>query len=273
MKRAVRLIGLLALCLAAALAGIAPASAEPRVNYVALGDSFSAGTGAITQLGDYLDLSDGCLRSAHAYPRQIAAAQGWNLRHQACQGATTADVAGQLGALDSSTDVVTITIGGNDIGFIPVILACSTPGTTKDCLKAVVASQTAMVLRLPSALKKVYSAIKRAAPNARIVAVGYPRLFSGTDCSPETDYTRAEQLAMNIATDVLNASIAATAAKSGIGFVNPTKTFKGHAWCDQNAWINGPAFTAPLPFNAGSMHPNVAGQIGYATVVAKSLKN
>ena len=46
MKRAVRLIGLLALCLAAALAGIAPASAEPRVNYVALGDSFSAGTNA-----------------------------------------------------------------------------------------------------------------------------------------------------------------------------------------------------------------------------------
>ncbi|MEZ5090396.1 MAG: SGNH/GDSL hydrolase family protein [Micropruina sp.] len=237
-----------------------------------MGDSFSAGTGAITQLGDYLDLSDGCLRSTHAYPRQIAAAQGWNLRHRACQGATTADVAGQLGALDSSTDVVTITIGGNDIGFIPVILACSTPGTTKDCLKAVVASQTAMVLRLPSALKKVYSAIKRAAPNARIVAVGYPRLFSGTDCSPETDYARraaghehrhrcAERQHRRDRRQVGHRVRQPDQDVQGPRLVRPERL-------DQRARLHGAA-AVQRRFDA----PNVAGQTGYATVVAKSLKN
>lgn len=271
MKHLVRLIATLAVCLAAALAGVTSAQAKPPVNYVALGDSFSAGTGAIAQLSDY-DFSDNCLRSKNAYPRLIAAAAGWNLHHDACQGATTADVSKQLGNLSKETDVVTITIGGNDIGFIPVVVTCATPGTTKDCLKVVAASEAAIVFKLPSALKKVYAAIKKAAPNARVIAVGYPRLFNGTDCSGQTDYTPIEQAAMNVATDLLNASIAVTAAKAGVEFANPRSTFKGHAWCDKKAWINPPDFFADPPVNAGSLHPNIAGQAGYAEVVGSRLR-
>lgn len=271
MKKLARLIGTALACLAVVLAGAAPAVAAPKVDYVALGDSFSAGTGAITALTDY----DGtpCLRSAHAYPHRIAAARGWNLNFQACQGATTADVMAQLGALSADTDVVTIGVGGNDTGFAPVLLACSTPGTTTDCLKAVTASQAAMVTTLPASLTKVYAAVRKAAPRAQIIAVGYPQLFSGTDCSPATDYTRTEQTLLNAATNVLNASIATTAARSGVRFVNPTSTFKGHAWCAKEPWINGPAFTEAPVIAAGSLHPNVYGQAAYATAIGTSLRS
>jgi lysophospholipase L1-like esterase len=104
-----------------AMAGPAGAFAAPSTDYVALGDSYSAGTGT----NDY-DLNASCQRSSLSYPALWAAQQGTaSFTFAACSGATTSDVRGsQLAGLDAGTDLVTITIGGNDAGFVATVLAC-----------------------------------------------------------------------------------------------------------------------------------------------------
>ncbi|MBR7679350.1 lipase, partial [Streptomyces daliensis] len=82
---------------------------------VALGDSYSSGVGA----GDYDPDSGDCKRSANAYPQLWSAANApSSFDFVACSGATTDDVlSGQLDALSDATGVVSISIGGNDVGF------------------------------------------------------------------------------------------------------------------------------------------------------------
>ena len=73
-------------------------------SYVALGDSYSSGTGT----GSYLVDGTDCLRSSYAYPSLIASARGYALNLRACSGATVSDVQNsQLGALSTSTAYVT----------------------------------------------------------------------------------------------------------------------------------------------------------------------
>src|ERR1044071_8534003 len=91
-------------------------------NYVAQGDSYASGTGT----REYYD--SGCQRSNHSYAKQLAASRGLNLNHIACSGARIPDVrANQLGALSASTNLVTLSIGGNDAGFSSVITQCAKP--------------------------------------------------------------------------------------------------------------------------------------------------
>ena len=91
-----------------------PGHAAAAESYVALGDSYSSGTGT----KDYLDDGTTCQRSALAYPSLIAAAGDLDLDLRACSGATTADViATQLDALGSSTDRVSISVGGQRRGL------------------------------------------------------------------------------------------------------------------------------------------------------------
>ena len=91
----------------------APASAAAP-SYVALGDSYSSGTGTRTYLAD----GTSCLRSVYAYPSLIASAKGYALNFRACSGAKIADVTNtQLSALTTGTTYVTISVGGNDAGL------------------------------------------------------------------------------------------------------------------------------------------------------------
>ena len=105
---------------AALLALVAP-SAPAAERYVALGDSFSSGTGT----GTY-DLDGNCQRSRYAYPALVAERRS-NLKlvFAACAGATTDDVLlTQASQLNRATRLVTITIGGNDVRFSDVFSAC-----------------------------------------------------------------------------------------------------------------------------------------------------
>src|SRR5262245_10860433 len=91
-------------------------------NYVAQGDSYASRTGT----REYNDTA--CQRSNHSYAKQLAAQEGMTVSHVACSGARIPDVrANQLGALSAVTDLVTISIGGNDAGFASVITQCAKP--------------------------------------------------------------------------------------------------------------------------------------------------
>ena len=108
------------LCIA--LFALAAPSAASADNYVALGDSYSSGVGT-----NSYSLSSSCLRGVYAYPYVVSQQRpNTSLNFVACSGATTTSLmSSQIQAVNASTNVVTVTIGGNDIGFSSLILQCT----------------------------------------------------------------------------------------------------------------------------------------------------
>lgn len=255
-----------ALALATGVAGLvtAPAHADGE-RLVALGDSYSSGTGA----GQYLDDGTDCRRTLLTYSGVIAGDAGLALDLQACSGAVTADVLrSQLGTLGSSTDFVTISIGGNDVGFANVVTECAKPGWMGDCDGAIDDALRIAEQELPQRLDDVYSAIDARAPQATVVVAGYPRLFNGRDCHIATFFSGAEMTRLNNAADQLNAITKRVANSHGFKFADVRPAFEGHAVCDSPEWIHNVRITDITE----SFHPKVDGyRYGYAPEVRNQL--
>jgi lysophospholipase L1-like esterase len=193
------------------LAPTAPASAAAP-SYVALGDSYSSGVGTRS----YLDDGTSCQRSAYAYPSLIAAARGYALNFRACSGAKIPDVTNtQLSALTSTTAYVTISVGGNDAGFADVLTECAQPWWMSDCNGAIDAAQAYIDNKLPAALSTLYAAIRSRATTAKVVVVGYPRIFNGEDCNAGTWFSPAEETRLNATADLLNSKLSSAASARG----------------------------------------------------------
>lgn len=223
--------------------------------YVALGDSFSAGTGTRASTG-------GCYRSPYGYPALIAGSEGLTLDYQACSGATTADVhANQLGALDAGTGYVTMTIGGNDLDFAGVITQCALPGWMSNCDGRINSSLTLLRTTMPSRYDALFAQVGVRAPNADVVIGSYPRLFNGRDCNLATFFSGTEMSRLNAATDELARTIQQRTQAAGFRYVDPRPTFTGHAVCDSVEWVNGLSYPV-----TESYHPNRVGNVGYAEV-------
>jgi lysophospholipase L1-like esterase len=264
-RRSARLVAGLFLAAAAALLPFlgSPASAAGP-SYVALGDSYSSGVGTRTYISD----GTSCQRSTYAYPYLVAQAKGYSLSFQACSGATTSTVTNsQLGALTSTTRYVTISVGGNDAGFSSVITECAQPGWMSDCDGAIDNAQAIINNTLPGRLSTLYATIRSKAPNAKVVVVGYPRIFNGEDCNAATWFSPAEETRLNATADLLNSKISSAASAKGFTFANPTSRFIGHAVCGDPEWING--LSNPT---SESYHPNRTGQAsGYVPLVSPLL--
>jgi lysophospholipase L1-like esterase len=230
-------------------------------SYVALGDSYSSGVGTRTYISD----GTSCQRSTYAYPYLIAQARGYTLSFQACSGAKVTDVTGkQLGTLSSGTAYVTLSVGGNDAGFSSVITECAQPGWMSNCDGAINTAQSYINNTLPGSLSTLYATIRSKAPNAKVVIVGYPRIFNGEDCNAGTWFSPTEETRLNQTADLLNSKLSAAASAKGFGFANPTTKFIGHAVCDDVEWLNG--LSNPV---SESYHPNKLGQSsGYKPVVS-----
>ena len=248
--------------LAALFALVAPAPPSPSAErYVALGDSFSAGTGA----GGY-DQSPACQRSRRAYPALVAARRpDLKLVFAACAGATTDDVLlDQVSHVDGATRLVTITIGGNDAGFVPVLAACARSPAA--CAQADDRARRFIRGELPGRLDAVYSRIRRRAPTARVVVLGYPRLFTGGPCRA-APAARADLARLNRTAGLLHETIGNAVRAAGAGFVfrNAIEAFEGHEICSQRPWLHGLADAL-----GESFHPNAAGhRRGYAPLVMR----
>ncbi|MDT0214194.1 SGNH/GDSL hydrolase family protein [Rothia sp. ARF10] len=260
----VRALGLVAAGAAAVSIGVSAAPAQAATSYVALGDSYSSGTGTRSYIAD----GTSCQRSTLAYPSLIAASKGLTLNFRACSGATVADVTNtQLSALSSSTTHVTLSVGGNDAGFADVLTECAQPGWASDCNGAIDAAQSFVNNVLPGRLSTLYASVRSKAPNAKVVIVGYPRIFMGEDCNAFTWFSPAEETRLNAMADLLNSKTSSAAAAKGFSFANPTSRFIGHAVCDDVEWING--LSNPV---SESYHPNRPGHsIGYAPTVSTPL--
>ena len=243
------------LAVALSLLSAAPALAE---RYVALGDSYSSGVGTRT----YLD-AGACKRSAYAYPSLLAAQRpNTQLTFVACSGAKTSDVlANQVASLTASTALVTLTVGGNDIGFTDVVTACAKPDVNT-CAQRVATAQDAIRSTLPAKLNAVYAQIRSRSPSARVVVLGYPRLFAGVDCNAGTFFSKEDMTNLNATADLLRDTERTRATAYGFTFKDAIGAFTGHAVC-QAEWLNG--LSNPV---AESYHPNRTGQAsGYLPLV------
>lgn len=231
--------------------------------YVALGDSYSSGVGTRTYIGDGT-----CQRSTYAYPYLVAAQKGYALNFQACGGAKIGDVTSkQLPALSTSTRYITLSVGGNDAGFGDVILECAKPDIIANCGSKIDTAQSYINNTLPGALNTLYASIKAKAPSAKVVVVGYPRLFMGVDCNAGTFFGSSEMTRLNQTADLLNTKLAAAASAKGFSFANPTTAFTGHAVCSSTEWLNG--LSNPT---GESYHPNRTGHsTGYLALVSPLL--
>ena len=232
-----------------------PAAQAATVNYVALGDSYSSGVGS----GSYTSESGSCLRSTLAYSQLWANAHGpTSYRSVACSGAKTTDVnANQLGALSSSTSLVSITIGGNDVNFAGVMEDCVLYGTDT-CVSEVNAAENTARTSLPGWLDTTYNGIRSHAPNAKVVVLDYPRFYHDLWYCVGLSSTSRKKI--NEGADVLDGVIQSAASRHGFVFADVRAAFaNGHEICDGSAsWLHSVDWSNVVQ----SYHPTAAGQSG-----------
>ena len=250
-----------------ASAGQSPGPAGP-VNYVALGDSYASGYGG----GQVLDA---CGRTAQGYPALLDALDGVELDADVtCAGATALatdpaapegprDLPGQIaeaearGVLNSGTEVVTVTIGGNDVQFGSIVAACAGPQLPDTCAPAVQQAQSYAAGVLAPALAARFGQITSLAPQATLVVTGYPHLFEPGVSGP---LSAAAVDLFNAGTDALN-TVIASQLPDGAVFVDVVDEFSGHGAGAADSWIifDGGPFT---------LHPTETGyREGYLAAI------
>jgi len=255
---------------------------------LALGDSYSSGEGA----GDYQPGTDSannsCHRSRNAWPALLAHQRGLAvLPSLACSGATLTDLvagragsgqperrAGQLGRIAGDASVVTVTIGGNDLGFRSVIQDC----IAGDCVAryhrpsgdVLDARIDDLARRLPAA----YRAIQAAAPRARVFVVDYPRLFPDDrpNCAALNRISPEEGDYLNGRIERADIAILDAAREAGVtGIDVSTALHGGELTCSGTQYLN--RASPRLKLLSASFHPNAAGQERLARAVATALAN
>lgn len=265
-RRAVLVVGVV---LAGLFAQVSPARADNGpLDYVAMGDSYSAGSGISPSDPTASVL---CLRSARDFGNQMKAAiNPSSFTDVACGAAQTKDfygsqylgVGAQLDAVNADTDLITMTIGGNDDGlFIGTIAACIsaaalTWGFGSPC-KTIYGNTFANKIDnivFPN-VRQALIATKSKAPNARIAIVGYLQQLPAGGCWGmgiawgDVDYVRGIQ-------DRLNNKIKQAAAEAGVTFVDMKAASQGHDSCQSSSvrWVEPFLGNSPVP-----VHPNAAG--------------
>jgi lysophospholipase L1-like esterase len=250
LTKSVPALAALVLAFVFALMGMGSPANAAGPAYVALGDSYSAGNGA----GNYDSSSGDCHRSFSAYPYL------WKNAHapasfvdNACSGAVTTDVTNsQMGGLNSSTGLVSITIGGNDAGFADVMTTCVT-GSDSTCVNRVNQAESYAQNVLPARLDATYNAIRSHAPNAHVVVLGYPHMYKlNTFCVGLSDTKHRK---INEAADVIDNVIAARAAAHGFSFGDVRSTFSGHELCSGDDYLHDVVFSPSWE----SYHPTALG--------------
>jgi lysophospholipase L1-like esterase len=267
----------------AAFALLAAAGAR-AANYVSLGDSYAAGPLIPNQSLNPL----GCLRSDHNYAHDAAPGIGLTLRDPSCSGATTVNMTQQqnvefgpnppqFNSLDASTTVVSVTIGGNDIGFSEVAQSCITINPfSHPCLdKYNPGGKDQLVERIASAAPKVAAVLQgihSRSPAAKIYVVNYPAIFpeTGFGCWPQMPIGFQDVPYLRSTEQKLNAMLAAQAAANGATLVDWYKASIGHDACKStsNRWVE-PLVPGTL---AAPIHPNKTGMQGGANALLAAVK-
>lgn len=227
------------------------------VPFVALGDSYAAGVGGGARRNE-------CWRAVEGYPVLVARSLGLDLAYEACLGATIGNVErDQMQALGAETTHISLTIGGNDVGFTPVLIEGAKPSWMSNSDPLIDDALAILQDQLPEALAALLERIGERAPSAQVALTAYPVLFNGEDCNALTFFSPREIGRISEGVDLLAGVIGAAARDAGVDFVDPRADFAAHAICDDQEWLNGASW--PLE---ESFHPNEAGHAAYARLVS-----
>lgn len=270
--------------LVASIGQAAGADARPRDRYVAMGDSFTAGPVIPVQVEPL-----GCMKSNRNYPNLVwASLRGIAFRDISCSGAKTDDLyapqsitggtnPAQLSKLTNRTTVVTLGIGGNDIGFSEIIEKCSSadPTATPCQDHYVVDGVDEIGRRIRATAPKIsaaIAAIERRAPNARVFLVGYPQILpdTGPGCWPSLPITEGDVPYLRSKAKQLNSMLRKQTENAGIGYVDTYAPSRGRSACALPTvrWVE----PLLLPIAAAPVHPNALGMAGMARVVAAAVR-
>ncbi|MFF0478517.1 SGNH/GDSL hydrolase family protein [Streptomyces sp. NPDC004284] len=253
-----------------------------RVDYVALGDSYASAP----LVPDQVDAS--CGRSGNNYPSLVArSSTATRLTDVTCSGATTAAMtapqgtaAPQLDAVDRHTDLVTLTIGGNDIGSTRILGTCAKLSATDPvgapCRDHLAGSGTDRVTESIAAtapkVAEVTRGVHRRAPRAQVVVVGYPDVFpeDGVGCTSASVPPAAGGFAyLRDKEKELNSTLARQTRLGGATYGNTYAPTVGHDLCAPTGerWIESFAPQSP----AAPLHPDAQGESAMATAVERAL--
>jgi lysophospholipase L1-like esterase len=277
--------GAVATVFSAALTTVpATGAAAASVSYVALGDSYTSGPKIPTQSS----AAGGCDRSNHNYPSDVAAdtALGLTLTDVSCSGATTANILNttedvspgpnnpyQLSAVTSGTAVVSLQVGGDDLGFTSIIENCValTPwGPTKvgaNCRNYYDPNGNntlaSAITALTQPIATILADIHHTAPNAKIFVVGYPDILPQNGaCWPSMPFETADAEYLNSIEQDLNTMLQTTAGANGATFVNTYTPSESHNACTPKStrWVEPIVPASP----ADPVHPNANGEAAMA---------
>jgi lysophospholipase L1-like esterase len=260
---------------------------------LSLGDSYSSGEGA----GNYEPGTDtsgnSCHRSDNAWPTLLAHRRNMSaMPAPACSGAVLDDVLdgrpssgqperrrSQIGRISGKPALVTITIGGNDLGFRKVLEDCIGSNCINDYHHASVDDLDSAIDTLARRLPAAYRRIQAAAPAARVVVVDYPKLFPDSDPAHPTPNCAADELITPTEGNYLNekfqradVAILDAAHQAGVTAVDVSTALKdGELTCSGTQYFNHAS--PQLNVLSASFHPNAAGQEQLAAAVQAALSN
>ncbi len=208
--------------------------------YTALGDSYATGSGAGTNTGSL------CSPFSDSYPVLLANAIGPVRFHSAaCAGATTASVIWRQLASIGDSDLVTLTVGGNEVDFFAVLNECvyqwaphgTCAGELWKSRKLIESSRF-----VEGYARMVKLGLQRMKPEGRLLVTGYATFFneetavcdgvtfSRTD--PEQFLTRQLRRDLNSLVSMLNHIIRSAADAAGAEYVDVDEMFEGHRFCE-----------------------------------------
>lgn len=262
---------------------LAFAAAARAASYVSLGDSYAAGPFIPAPV-----LPFGCLKSDHNYPHLAAPSIG-PLRDASCSGAKTGDMTNpqsieidgpnppQFNSLEAGTEVVSLTIGGNDIGFSEVAQSCITlnPFSSPCKDKYDSGGHDQLAERIEATAPKVAAVLQgihARSPGARVYVLNYPAIFpeTGHGCWPQMPVSYTDAPYLRATEQHLDAMIATQAAANGATLVNWYQASIGHDACKGSLvrWVE------PLVPNNPSapIHPNLRGMQGAASLLVAAAK-
>jgi lysophospholipase L1-like esterase len=264
--------------LAATLLAAGAAQAQgPR--YVAMGSSYAAGPG-ITRPAD--DPPDRCGRSADNYAHQLARRRGLDLADVSCGGAVTASILApwnghpaQIDAVTPATSLVTVTIGGNDVGLIAGLGAgaCRELAGRKSDAEALAKcpaparADDAAYVRLAAAMKEIAAQVRARAPKARLVFVDYLTILPPSGVCAVTPLSLPDADASRETARRVAEITQKTARENGALLVKASALSAGHDACGATPWMNG----SPVPPGVAAFHPNLAGMTAVADALDRAL--
>lgn len=244
--------------------------------YVAMGSSFASGAG----IGPLRDGSPArCARNTNNYASLLSERLGLTLTDASCSGATTVHVLGhwnelppQIDALTAETRLVTITVGGNDLGYAGGLFGGSCRAGVslrgRPCPPNVLPDDGKLA-QLAQSLRAISNAVRERSPKAKLVFVQYVRLVPDKPCDAATitpeDARTSREMGEKLATLTVM-----VARESGALVLRADTLSKGHTACSPEPWSNG--FSKDFdPSKGAPWHPNAAGHKAIADALAKLL--